>query len=108
MPNTQPPSHKHALFSLTEDELEDVVEDEVRASLGAKLEGLSVVHRTLLLINLRNDHVSLLLYCSSKNEPMATYEKLASDKNDNATLDGGGLGIEGRDLVLDLAEGEAL
>lgn len=36
-----------------------------------------------------------------------TYKKLASDEDDNAAI-GGGLGVEGGDLVLDLLEGEGL
>jgi len=40
---------------LTIDELEDVVEDEeASATIGHKLEGLSVVHRSLFLIDLDN------------------------------------------------------
>lgn len=37
---------------LTVDQLEDVVEDKVLATLLSKLEGLGVVHGALLLINL--------------------------------------------------------
>lgn len=36
------------------------------------------------------------------------YKKLAGDEDDDATLDHAGLGIEGRDLVLDLLERKRL
>jgi hypothetical protein len=74
---------QHKLFTLTEDQLEHVVEHKVLAAgVAGQLEGLGVVHRALLLID----------------------KELAGDKDEDATLGNGGLGIEGGNLVLDLLE----
>jgi len=73
-------------FRLTEDKLEDVVVDEVLAiRIAGELEGLAEVHGALLLID---------------------KESTGNEDNDTALVVGG-LGIEGRDLVLDLLKGEA-
>lgn len=71
------------MVDLTVDELEDVVEDEERAALGHELESLGVAHGALLLIN----------------------QQLAGDQDQHTAVNAG-LGIEGRDLVLDLLEGK--
>lgn len=69
---------------LTKDQLEDVVVDKVAVGVLGQVEGLREVHGALLLID----------------------QELASDE-DNDALVGAGLGILGRDLVLDLLERKA-
>ena len=49
---TRPSSSRRNPLNLTVDELEDVVEDEERSTLGLQLESLGIVHRSLLLVNL--------------------------------------------------------
>lgn len=73
-------------FRLTEDKLEDVVVDEVLSiRIAGELERLAEVHGALLLID---------------------KESTGNEDYDTALVIGG-LGIEGRDLVLDLLKGEA-
>lgn len=51
MPDVPCLRHASAL-RLTVDELEEIVEDEVRAAIGHQLEGLGVVHGALLVVDL--------------------------------------------------------
>ena len=91
---------------LTVNQLEDVVEDEVLArTLAGQLEGLGVVHRTLLLINLDFSLDSARLYgvCT-----LATHQESASYEDDDAAFVHGRLGIKGGHLVLDLLERQSL
>ena len=94
---------------LTVNKLEDVVEDEVLAlGIASKLESLGVVHGALLLVNLFKEIVSHAGLRETLKAIVSSYQELASHQDDNTAIDQAGLGIEGRDLVLDLLEGEAL
>ena len=91
---------------LTVNQLEDVVEDKVLLlGVASQLEGLRIVHRALLLIDLERTTVSSRRLDEIR---IASYQKLASHQNDDAAFDHGGLSIEGGDLVLDLLEGKRL
>jgi len=106
------PSFLHARFHLcTVDQAEDVVENEVAAlAIGLELEGLSVVHGPLLLIDLHSENlwVSSNTRKHSGTVEVGPYQKSTSDHDQDTTLLVGGLSVEGRDLVSDLGEGKAL
>jgi hypothetical protein len=93
------------------DEAEDVVENEVASStVGQKLECLCVVHGLLLLVNLeyerkRRESVSAIGFFLLLDQ---TYQQSTSDKDQDTTLLAGGLGVQGRDLMLDLLERQSL
>lgn len=92
-------------FRLTEDKLEDVVVDEVLAiRIAGELERLAEVHRALLLIDL----IFVSRRISGGCGWSETYKESTGNEDNDAALVVGGLGIEGRDLVLDLLKGEAL
>ena len=98
---------------LTENELEDVVVDEVVATILEELECLGVVHGALLLIDLKaTERIPLVSSYESSKEGgervlARAYQELSGDEDQDTVVESG-LGIEGRDLVLDLLEGETL
>lgn len=96
------PSRICVRLSLTVDQLEDVVENEERTTLGHQMEGLGVVHGALLLIDL--GHVSISRVFCALAKP---YQELAGHQNEDAAASTG-LGIKGCDLVLHLLERETL
>lgn len=90
-------------------QLEEVVGHKVLAAgrVAGQLESLRVVHGVLLFVHLYCSRVSLGCAQPMRSRPVP-YQELSGHQDDDAAVGQGGLGIESRDLVLDLAEAEAL
>lgn len=97
---------------LAVNQLEDIVEDEVLALwVTSELEGLGVVHRALLFVDLEGKAAVRLRTGPSltrKRSGGGSYEKSTGNQDDDCTIGSGWLGIESADLVLDLLKGERL
>lgn len=98
---------------LTEHQLEDVVVNKVlTTSVAAQLERLREVHGALLLIDLQSIALTFIRASMGRvtREKTGTYsyQELTSDKDDDAAIVVGGLGIKSGNLVLDLLERKSL
>lgn len=100
-------------FHLTrEDKLEDIVEDVVApGAIWKKLEGLSVVHWSLLFVDLYQSLLAnVTLYVAESCMPCGskTYQKSTSHKDQDTARLAGWLGIKSSDLVFNLLERKLL